>query len=130
MDTILIIAAALVLLLTWSIARIHRRQKARREAFQDVFDNAYARVEDKLSLDMGYGYGVPIFKITHSSREAHERSELSVANADFGRGIQAVCGKSGSRVNPYQATRAIHFAWLAVGNEVFFPPATPPDGTR
>ena len=127
MNTILIVAAVLLLVLTWSIARTRARRKALREACQKAFNGAYAKAENKPSLEAGYGYGVPTFKVTHSSREAHELSELSGANAEFRRGIQSICGTSGSRENPYQATRAIHFAWLSVQNEAFFPPATNPE---
>ena len=130
MNTFLIFAAALIILLALSIARTRKRQKTRRDACQAIFDKVYAETEDKPSLHMSYGYGMPIFKVTHPSRAAHEQSELSGANSSFRRGIQAVCDECGSKANPYDASRAIHFAWLAVGNEVFFPSATPRDDTR
>lgn len=130
MKIFLIMAGALILLLTVFIARARKRQKARREVCQAVFDAAYAKSEDTPSLQMSYGYGVPIFKVTHPSRAAYERSELSGANSNFRRGVQAACEECGTQANPYDASRAIHFAWLAVENEVFFPSATSRDDTR
>jgi hypothetical protein len=121
MNVFLIVAGALIVLLALSIARTRKRQKKRREACQAIFDGAYAKTNEKPSLHMSYGYGVPIFKVTHPSRAAHEQSELSGANSSFRRGIQAACGECGTKANPYDASRAIHFAWLAVANEVFFP---------
>jgi hypothetical protein len=130
MNAFLIVATALIVLVTLSITRTRRRQRTRREACQAIFDKAYAEAEEKPSLHMSYGYGVPTFEVTHPSRAAHERSELSGANSNFRRGIQAACGECGSKTTPYDAFRAIHFAWLAVGNEVFFPSAAPRDDTR
>jgi hypothetical protein len=121
MNVFQIIVGVLFLLLTLFIARARRRQRIRREACEVVFNNVYTESEDKPSFHMSYGYGVPIFKVTHPSRAAHERSELSGANSSFRRGIQTVCGECGTKANPYDAARAIHFAWLAVENEVFFP---------
>ena len=128
MNPILLVAAAILVLATLYVARSRRGQKAMRKACQSAFEAAYAKAEDKPSFYMSYGYGVPIFKVTHASHEAHERSESAGANEAFRTGIQSVCGGSGSKANPYQATRAIHFAWLAVSNEVFYPQATHPGG--
>ena len=119
MNTVLLIAAVSLVLVALYIGRARKRQKALREACQNVFETAYTEAEDKPSFHMSYGYGVPIFKVTHASRESHERSEITGANEAFRAGIQSVCRGSGSKANPYQAARAIQFAWLAVGNEVF-----------
>lgn len=130
MNAILFIAVALIILLTLSIAGTRKRQKTCGEAFHTIFDKAYAETEDKPSLQISYAYGMPIFKVTHPSRAAHEQSELSGANSSFRLAIQAACDECGSTTNPYDASRAIHFAWLAVGNELFFPSATPRDDLR
>ena len=86
-----------------------------------LFAEAYSSAELKPRFHMSYGYGVPIFKITHKSEEEHLRSERSGANAAFAVGIQRICGALGSQSNPYQASRAIHFTWGMVGNEAFYP---------
>ena len=130
MNAFLLIAGALVILLTLSVARTRKRQRTRREACQAVFDKVYTATEDKPSLHMGYGYGKPIFTVTHPSRAAHDQSELSGANSSFLREIQVVCGECGTQANPYDASRAIHFTWLAVANEVFFPSVTSGDQAR
>lgn len=110
------------------IALARRRRNALRAACMSVFTEAYAQVKEKPLFHMSYGYGVPIFKVTHKSKEAHSESEISGANAEFTAGIQRVCGASGSQGNPYQASRAIQFAWAVVGNEVFYPVQKPPSG--
>jgi hypothetical protein len=86
-----------------------------------VFAEAYAQTEERPQFYMSYGYGLPIFKITHKSEAAHLQSEGSGANAAFTQGIQRLCEALGTQNNPYLANRAIHFAWAAVGNEVFYP---------
>ena len=120
MNTILLIASALLALAALFIVKARRRRKALRKACQNAFEAAYTKAVDKPSFYMSYGYGVPIFKVTHSSLEAHEHSASAGANEAFRAGVQSVCGESGSKANPYQAARAIQFAWLAVGNEVFY----------
>ncbi|WP_271010327.1 hypothetical protein [Paucibacter sp. B51] len=130
MKSFLIMAGALFLLFIVFMARVRKRQKAHREVCQAVFDAAYAKSEDVPSLQMSYGFGMPIFKVTHLSRAAHERSELSGANASFLRGVQAACEECGTQANPYDASRAIHFAWLEVGNEVLFPSGASRDDAR
>lgn len=130
MNAFLLIAGALIILITLSVIRTRKRQKTRREACKAVFDKAYAGTEDKPSLHMSYGYGRPVFTVTHPSRAAHERSELSGANSSFRREIQAVCGECGTQASPYDASRAIRFTWLAVASEVFFPSATSGDKAR
>ena len=124
MNPILLVAAAILVLAALYVARSRRRQKALRKACQSAFEAAYAMAEVKPSFDMSYGHGTPILKVTHASHAAHERSENAGANEAFRAGIQSVCGDYGSKTNPFEATRAIHFAWLAVGNEVFYPQAT------
>ena len=130
MNPILLIPVAILVLVAVYLARSRRRRKALREACQSTFEAAYTKAEHKPSFHMSYGYGVPIFKVTHPSHEAHERSEIAGANEAFRAGVQSVCGESGSKANPYQAARAIHFAWLAVGNEVFYPQATRPGSAK
>ena len=128
MPPYLIVGLLLLAFCTWYIARSRKRREELRAACLRVFADAYAREEEKPAFHMSYGYGHPIFKVTHPSRAAHVQSESSGANKAFCAGIQSVCGAHGSPTDPYQATRAIHFAWAEVQNEVFFPRAGPPGG--
>ena len=128
MSPYLLIGLLLLALLALYIVRSRQRQKALRAACMAAFESAYAREEVRPTFHMSYGYGLPIFKITHPSRAAHIQAETSGSNKAFCTEIQRVCGAIGSSANPYQATRAIHFAWAKVKNEVFFPRATPPGG--
>ena len=128
MPPYLIVGLLLFALTAWYIVRSRKRQKALRAACMAAFEDAYARDEVKPTFHMSYGYGHPIFKITHPSRAAHVQAETSGANKTFCTEIQRVCGAHGSSANPYQATRAIHFAWAEVKNEVFFPREHPPGG--
>ena len=120
MQPLLFVGFLLIAAAAGYVVWARRRSNALRAACMSVFTEAYAGVNEKPQFYMSYGYGVPIFKITHKSMEAHLESEGSGANSAFTAGIQRVCSASGSQNNPYQASRAIHFAWTAVGNEVFY----------
>ncbi len=128
MQPILLSGFVLIAASAGYIVWARRQSKALRAACVSSFEEAYARAEEKPQFYMSYGYGVPVFKITHNSKEAHLKSESSGENAAFVTGIQRVCGASGSQDNPYQASRAIHFAWAVAGNEVFYPNHKPPGG--
>ena len=128
MQPVLLVGFLLIAAAAAYIVWARRRINALRAACMSVFTQAYAGAKEKPQFYMSYGYGVPIFKITHKSKEAHLESEASGANAAFTAGIQRVCSASGSQNNPYQASRAIQFAWGVVGNEVFYPNQKPPGG--
>jgi len=120
MQPLLIVGLFLIASAAGFIVWARRRSNALRAACMSVFTEAYAGAKENPQFYMSYGYGVPIFKITHKSMEAHLEAEGSGANAAFTAGIQRVCSASSSQNNPYQASRAIQFAWAVVGNEVFY----------
>jgi hypothetical protein len=117
-----LISALVAIAAIVAIALRSRNKNLRLQAAcRGTFDTTYATLRTKPALHMSYSYGVPIFKVTHPSREAHNQSENQGLNSGFVASIQSLCVNCGSKQRPYDAAHAIQFAWLEVTNEVFYP---------
>src|SRR5262245_42634474 len=80
-----------------------------------IFDRFVGTVEPSPTYRMGYAYGVPVFRIVFASEEGYSQAQRGGLAESFVAAIQELCGNRGSRNRPYDAGRAVEFAWLRGG---------------
>ena len=98
--------AALLLLIAGYVVFDRRRHLRLKAACTAAWTQAYATTTPTPSLEMGYSYGEPVFKIEFASKEAQQSA--AAANAAFLQAIDALC-KDRGRKRRFKAQRAVFF---------------------
>ncbi len=80
-----------------------------------AFEDSFKSTSQQPAFQMEYLYGLPAFSVIHITKDDYELSKHEGAHESFTAAVQKLCQHYGSNERPYEASRAINFAWTKDG---------------